>query len=112
MQLVELHRVNTQFYADSGFQLEGTAVLEGYQLYGYTFQIVERSFFELFEQQFCVGLYQTVRTYRPCLAFGAEVGVVEVIVAVVEVVLTALMSTGTKARWTFSTSPPFISGWR
>ena len=52
MQLVELHRVNTQFYADSGFQLEGTAVLEGYQLYGYTFQIVERSFFELFEQQF------------------------------------------------------------
>ena len=83
MQLVELHWIQTELYVSSRFQEERLVTLESYHLDGYVLHLIECIPAKLLHEELGIWLYLALCLQRPGIALGCEVGIVEIVVAII-----------------------------
>ena len=83
MKFIELHGIDPYLHTNSRFDSRRLTVLEGDQLNSHPLHIIQYIFGELFQQQFCIRLHQTMRTVFPCFSFCTQISVIQIIIAII-----------------------------
>ena len=83
MKFIELHGIDPYLHTNSRFDSRRLTVLESDQLNSHPLHVIQYIFGELFQQQFCIRLHQTVRTVLPCFSFCTQISVIQIIIAII-----------------------------
>ena len=84
MQLVEFHRIQAELHVGSRLEKERLILLVGHHLDGDMSHLIEHVTTELFDEELRVRLHLTTSLQCPGITLSHEIGVLDIIVAVVD----------------------------
>ena len=84
MQLIELHWIQTELHVGSRLEEERLILLVGYHLDGDMPHLIEHVTTEFLDEELRVWFYLSTALQRPGITLSYEIGILDIIVAVVD----------------------------